>query len=143
VQLFLPRNLDEIIQGLTHAITQELKRLLYLGPLRSYPPRHLAFAQYHDPNWFAGGGYAWDIVRRNAQVRAAVNMWLGSAERLQTPYELVVRDLVPDRVISRELSPRIAKALHDLLHNLFAGDDQNLQDQILGLQIESHWQRFW
>jgi len=127
VQLFLPRNLDEIIHGVTNAIAQELKRLSYLGPLRSYPPRHLAFAQYHDPNWFAGGGHAWDVVRRDAQVRAAVNMWLGSAQRLQTPYELVVRDLVPDRVISSELSPKIAQVLHDLLRHLLQGSEEDRQ----------------
>ena len=138
VQLFLPRNLDEIIQGLTNAIGQELKRLSYLGPLRSYPPRHLAFAQYHDPNWFAGGGHAWDAVRRDERVRAAVNMWLGSEQRLQTPYELVVRDLVPDRVISRELPPKIAKALHDLLRDLVAGEDQDVQGKVLDLQVAQH-----
>ncbi len=72
----------------------EMSRLQYLGPLRSYPPRHLAFAQHHDPNWYAGGGYAWDVVRRDARVRALVNEWLNSPDRLQTPYELVIRDLV-------------------------------------------------
>jgi len=94
VRFFLPRTLDEIIRGLSDTVASELARLRYLGPLRSYPPRHLAFSQYHDPNWFAGGGYAWDVVRRNERVRKAVNEWLGSAERLQTPYEMVVRELV-------------------------------------------------
>lgn len=54
---FLPRTCDELIRGLNDAVGQELSRVQYLGPLRSYPPRHLAFAQYHDPNWLAGGGY--------------------------------------------------------------------------------------
>ncbi len=94
VQFFLPRTLDELIRGISAAIHWELTRLQYLGPLRSYPPRHLAFSQHHDPNWFAGGGYAWDVVRRDHKVRAAVNSWLGSPNRLQTPYELVVRELV-------------------------------------------------
>jgi len=71
-----------------------LLRLRYLGPLRSYPPRHLAFAQHHDPNWYAGGGYAWDVVRRDAEVRKLVNQWLTAKDRLQTPYELILRDLV-------------------------------------------------
>ena len=63
VRLFIPRTLDELIRGIGRAIYDELARLQYLGPLRSYPPRHLAFSQYHDPNWYAGGGYAWDVVR--------------------------------------------------------------------------------
>jgi hypothetical protein len=94
MRFFLPRTLDELIRGLNDTIGQELSRLRYLGPLRSYPPRHLAFAQDHDPNWFAGGGYAWDVVRRDENVRNAVNSWLKAPGRLQTPYELIVRELV-------------------------------------------------
>jgi AAA domain, putative AbiEii toxin, Type IV TA system len=94
MRFFLPRTLNDLIRGLNDAIGQELLRLRYLGPLRSYPPRHLAFAQHHDPNWFAGGGYAWDVVRRDEHVRNAVNSWLKAPDRLQTPYELIVRELV-------------------------------------------------
>jgi hypothetical protein len=79
---------------LTNAIARELKRLSYLGPLRSYPPRHLAFSQHHDPNWYAGGGYTWDVVRRDAHVRNQVNAWLSAPDRLQTPYRLDIRRLV-------------------------------------------------
>jgi hypothetical protein len=66
----------------------------YLGPLRSYPPRHIAFAEHEDLNWFAGGGYAWDIVRRDAGVRTQVNTWLGDEEKLSTPYELSIKHLL-------------------------------------------------
>jgi predicted ATPase len=133
VRFFLPRTLDELIHGLNDAVAQELSRLRYLGPLRSYPPRHLAFSQHHDPNWFAGGGYAWDIVRRDESVRAAVNAWLGSEKLLKTCYELVVRDLLPDRVIAKELSPKIAKALHDVVRDLLrpaaaTGDEHDSLD---------------
>ena len=47
-----------------------------------------------------------------------MNAWLGSEKRLQTCYELVVRDLLPDRVIAKDLSPKIAKALHDVVRDL-------------------------
>jgi hypothetical protein len=85
--------LDELIKGSSQAVAQELKKLQYLGPLRSFPPRHLAFSEHEDANWYAGGGYAWDVVRRDDRVREAVNKWLGS-DKLQTPYKLVVRSLV-------------------------------------------------
>lgn len=94
VRFFIPRTLDELIKGIGQAVTDELSCLQYLGPLRSYPPRHLAFAQNHDPNWLAGGGYAWDVIRRDAEVRKLVNAWLIAPDRLQTPYELILRDLV-------------------------------------------------
>lgn len=94
VRFFIPRTLDELIKGIGQGVADELSCLQYLGPLRSYPPRHLAFAQSHDPNWFAGGGYAWDVVRRDVEVRKLVNAWLIAPDRLQTPYELILRDLV-------------------------------------------------
>ena len=94
VRFFLPRTLDELIKGIGQAVAEELTCLQYLGPLRSYPPRHLAFAQHHDPNWIAGGGYAWDVVRRDAEVRKLVNAWLTAPDRLQTPYELRIRHLL-------------------------------------------------
>jgi hypothetical protein len=94
ITLYFPRMLSEIITGLTDTVKNELMRLQYLGPLRSYPPRHLAFSQQYDLNWYAGGGYAWDMVRKNAKIRNIVNIWLGAKDRLQTPYELIVRDLV-------------------------------------------------
>jgi hypothetical protein len=82
-----------LIKGLADTLAAELKQLQYLGPLRSFPPRHLAFAEHEDANWYAGGGYAWDVVRRDDAVREAVNGWLGSF-KLKTPYKLVVRSLV-------------------------------------------------
>jgi hypothetical protein len=94
VRFFIPRTLDELIRGIGRSVAEELTRLQYLGPLRSYPPRHLVFSQHHDPNWFAGGGYAWDVLRRDGRVRQQVNSWLTAPDRLQTPYELVLRDLV-------------------------------------------------
>ncbi len=94
IRTFIPQKLDELIRGVNQAIAEEIGKLQYLGPLRSYPPRHLAFSQHHDPNWFAGGGYAWDVVRRDSKVRELVNNWLMAPDRLQTRYELVLRDLV-------------------------------------------------
>jgi len=73
VRFFIPRKLDDLLKGLMKSIQSEINRLQYLGPLRSYPPRHLAFSQHQDPNWYSGGGYAWDVVRADAHVRKLVN----------------------------------------------------------------------
>ena len=129
--IFVPKALRELVGGLGAAIENDLRRLRYLGPLRSYPPRHLAFAQHHDPNWFAGGGYAWDEVRRNGTVRRRVNAWLGEPKRLQTPYQLVVRELLPDDLVASELSLRLDDELHDLLATIIArfadGEQSDIQ----------------
>ena len=94
LRFFLPRILDELIRELNALIESEVNRMQYLGPLRSYPPRHIAFAEHEDLNWFAGGGYAWDIVRRDVRVRNQVNTWLGDKEKLSTPYELSIKHLL-------------------------------------------------
>jgi hypothetical protein len=93
VRFYLPRTLNDLIKGIADTLANELKQLQYLGPLRSFPPRHLAFAEHEDANWYAGGGYAWDVVRRDDTVRESVNDWLGS-DKLKTPYKLVVRSLI-------------------------------------------------
>jgi hypothetical protein len=107
VRFFLPRMIDELIRGLSDAISGQLSRLHYLGPLRSYPPRHLAFAQHHDPNRFAGGGYAWDVVRENPSVREKVNIWLGDKNKLSTPYELKIRHLLTIDDLQEDYTNRI------------------------------------
>ena len=117
---FVPKALRELVGGLGAAIEGEIRRLRYLGPLRSYPPCHLTFTQHHDPNWFAGGGYAWDVVRKRGEVRRRVNAWLGDANRLQTNYKLVVRDLLPSDLVASELSRRLDGELHDLLASIIA-----------------------
>jgi hypothetical protein len=85
--------LNDLIKGLSDALAWELRQLQYLGPLRSFPARHVAFAENEDANWYAGGGYAWDVVRNDNNVRKAVNGWLGS-DKLRTPYELRIKELV-------------------------------------------------
>jgi hypothetical protein len=94
VRFFIPRTVDELIRGISRTIHEELTRLYYLGPLRSYPPRHLAFSQHQDPNWYAGGGHSWDIVRRDASIRDKANRWLGDPDKLGTHYELTIRHLL-------------------------------------------------
>ena len=119
----LLRALRELMGGLGTALEEEIRRLRYLGPLRSYPPRHLAFSQHHDPNWFAGGGYAWDVVRTDENVRKRVNAWLGDANRLKTPYELKVRYLLPAEVVSEKLPAKLHKVLYDFAASLLEGTE--------------------
>lgn len=124
VTAYLPRVLDDLVGGLTSALSGELERLQYLGPIRSLPPRHIAFAEQGDADWYAGGAYAWDLVRHNDKVRAAVNTWLGS-DKLKTPYKLTVRSLV---ALDQVQSPLDA-ALEDLSADAF------------GIEVTSDWDR--
>lgn len=108
-RLFVPRAVADLVSGVNGALEKQLHRVRYLGPLRSFPRRHLAFGDEHDGNWLAGGGYAWDVVRTNAKVREAVNGWLGG-DALQTKYQLKIRPLTP----LDELEKRLADAIESL-----------------------------
>jgi len=126
IELFLPRILQDIVLGFPQIAEKEINRLTYLGPLRSYPPRHIAFSQYHDPNWQAGGGATWDIVRKDHKIRSMVNDWLGDIEKLSTHYELRVRNLLTvDDLRSKysDLSNRIINDVH-----LELADDDGAMD---------------
>ena len=129
-RLFVPKTLRDLVGGIGAAIEDGIRRLHYLGPLRSYPPRHLAFSQHHDPNWFAGGGYAWDMVRTREDVRQRVNAWLGDADRLKTPYELEVRDLLPAAIVSKELPAKIGVTLSDFAKTVVEGEYLKLAETI-------------
>ena len=119
-RLFLPRILHDLVEGISSIIETAVRDLVYLGPLRSYPPRHLAFSQHHDPNWLAGGGHAWDVVRAREDVRARVNEWLGDENRLKTPYGLEILNFLPAMSMPEELSSKLEKTLHGLFNEFLS-----------------------
>lgn len=105
--------LEEIVCDLNRSVTKELGRLCYLGPLRSYPPRHLLLPEARDRNWFAGGGYAWEALARDDRLRARINEWL-SSDRLQTRYKLGRRRFVNPREASALIKAKLDEILGDL-----------------------------
>ncbi|MGJ5629431.1 DUF3696 domain-containing protein [Nostoc sp. CALU 1950] len=107
-----------LIEIINDAIEDEIGRLQYLGPFRTYPPRHFAFSRQQDANWHAGGGYAWDILLNNTEVRQKVNAWLGDSKIMKTPYELKVRNLFSDTEVSKMLDSRITNKLRELTTQL-------------------------
>jgi len=107
VRMFLPRIIDELVEGVASTFSEELNTLTYLGPLRSLPDRHFAFSKHSDPNWKSGGGYAWDVVQRDGAVRDRVNIWLNSKDRLQTPYLLNVNQLFTIDDLDQEYANQI------------------------------------
>jgi len=123
--LLFPRLINELIKGLAEIVDEQLTRFRYLGPLRSYPPRHLAFAQYHDPNWQAGGGFAWDEVRKDLDLRNKINEWLGDAEKLSTPYELVVRHLLTIDDLEKHYSKRVDSIEGDFVNDQLGYEDED------------------
>lgn len=136
-ELLLPTVLHDLVSGLSTALEDEISGLRYLGPLRSYPPRHLAFSQHHDANWFAGGGYAWDVARTRKDIRDRVNQWLGDPDRMKTPYELQVRDLLPANTLSGPLATDLTVSAKDLTRRLLVEMAGGSPSEALSLALES------
>lgn len=113
VHLFFPRQVATLMDAIHKVVRGEIGSLSYLGPLRSFPARHMASAEQGDRNWYAGGGYAWDVVKRNATVRDAVNNWLGAAF-MKTPYRLGVRALVALDQMRNPLAITLEKIVKNL-----------------------------
>lgn len=84
IRFLLPRSLNDLIKGISDALTTELKGLRYLGPLRNVPPRHVVFQQQQDENWMSSGDFAWELLRRDKALREKVNQWLGGHPGVST-----------------------------------------------------------
>lgn len=119
-KLFFPRLLAEIQDDLIAAVTQELSKVQYLGPIRFVPPRHLAHAEAQDPNWFAGGGKAWETLLRDEKIRARVNAWLQREDRLQSRYEVVVREYLA--------ADELGEPIHSALQIIHENAEQTAKD---------------
>ena len=133
----LPGILHDLVGSISSILEMEMRKLVYLGPLRSYPPRHLVASQHHDPNWFSGGGYAWDVIRTRDDVRKRVNEWLGDSRWLKTPYQLEIRDLVSAASLPEELSPKLEAAVHGLVRRLLDAISGGEHSELLTETIET------
>ena len=110
IRQHLPGMVEEILVGIGEAIGQEIGKLTYLGPLRTYPPRHVAFSESNDQNWVAGGGAAWDLVKKDSSIRQKVNEWLGDEKKLSTHYEVKKRYLLTIESIQGKFAELASRA---------------------------------
>jgi hypothetical protein len=85
-------------------VLADMLKVQYLGPLRSYPSRNTAVRGERAASWLSDGQHAWDALRNDPSVRAAVNDWLGSSDRLDTPYRLETRRLVDLQTVVNAIS---------------------------------------
>jgi hypothetical protein len=110
--------LGSLLEVTEKTIDRQLRRLNYLGPLRSFPRRKFDLSEHDDPNWFAGGGYAWQAVKHDSEIRTLVNAWLGS-DRLDTRYKFEERQLTSLSALEKTFRDRSNDTIKGLSHHSF------------------------
>ena len=129
---FLPEILRDNILGVSRSLRGILNKMIYLGPLRTYPSRHFAFSSFQqDANWVSGGGQAWDILLKDKKLRDKVNKWLNDPERLDIPYQFEVRQLFPESDIESEILSLFDYQV-DYDSNDMEDDDLGIPPDIMG-----------
>jgi predicted ATPase len=132
IEGYLPGILEEIVVGVSSGIKRQLRRLTYLGPLRTYPPRHIGISETNDPNWEAGGGSAWEVVRRDSRLRQKVNEWLADEKKLSTSYELRIRNLITVESLKSKMAELASKAVSEVWDGAFEPDEEGVYKDVLG-----------
>lgn len=135
--------LSNLLNAFSKYFQEEIEKLEYLGPLRSYPPRSLDSSQDNDPNWISGGGFAWKVVRDNRVVRDKINNWLTKEDKIQVPYELAVQHLHTLDGIEKKYTEYVYEILGKYFNNyvsdldeeeksdLDAGDTYDLMENLM------------
>lgn len=131
--------LDQIEQGsiianslneIFEIINSSYKNLIYLGPIRSYPTRDISLTNESSEDMDYN---AWNIVKKDANVRDKVNRWLGGKDsKLKTGYELSVKKYLDPKDYLESLLNIIANpsAYEYDLKELFALEDEQFYDYL-------------
>lgn len=99
----LPQLIHTLVSTAAERVSDYLRSLSYLGPLRAYPDRSFSLNDQTDPNWRAGGGQAWELLRDEAPLREEVNQFLGK-KHLQTGYEFRLNHFVDTDAAAKKLA---------------------------------------
>ena len=129
---------EEWLKWIREQFHEVLEALRYLGPLRCYPAREFSGRHDEDPNWFSGGGHAWEVLRDDPAVLKQVNEWLASLQGPGAMYELK-----PQTPIRREAArKRLAAKLEtesskpvDLLQSALSSTELILADRQTGVEV--------
>ena len=91
--------LECLAESANAEVNLALKAISYLGPLRWIPPRLIPEGEQFDASWQAGGGEAWQRLRREPDLRERVNRFL--QDTLQSQHRLKCQLLVPQMDVEK------------------------------------------
>jgi hypothetical protein len=124
VALNFERYLGPLLQDIHDLLTISLGGLVYLGPLRNMPERHLS-AEKMDGRNIAGGSAALLKVINDSELRDKINTCLG---KLNTAYELRVQATLGEDDIRRWVERSVKLSLRTIIED--AVKTPAVQDEI-------------
>ncbi len=132
VELYFERSLTPLLKDVHDLFTASLGELIYLGPLRKLPKRHLDAEELHSLD-VSSGASAWLKVMSDAAVREKVNAWLGNEENLKTAYELKVQAVLSEGDIRRRGEQAIKDAQEAIVRKVV--HDENVQEEVETIRL--------
>lgn len=103
IRVRLPRFISSFSASAFGVIGEYLDGIRYLGPMRHYPDRQIFRSKQTKIEEDSTGVFAYQMLFREARAREAVNDWLGSEQRFQTPYRFEVGRFVDESNAKNEL----------------------------------------
>jgi len=89
----LTERVSRLVVGPLELLRAEIKKFIYLGPLRTVPPRNFTPVRSPVESRWAHGLAAWDLLAtEDGALVSTLNEWLEGANRFNTGYRLSVKN---------------------------------------------------
>ena len=130
VRINRDRRLSSLITGPGELVRDELKKLCYIGPIRSIPPRgYRPFSSPSSLNRWADGLAAYDVLFNSDEpFLENVNSWMANEDKLSSGYRVEVKKY-------REL-PDEHPLMRTILQDQILDEDVKLRDLLLSLPLQ-------
>lgn len=134
--------LNSAICGPLQCLSDWLKKMVYIGPLRDLPPRNIVPQMTIDRSRWAKGLAAWEVIPKATKKQLAlVNHWLGE-DRLRTGYQVQAkkyRELCKDSnvwdLFNEEMDSTLLDDIKSELKSLPQKIRVTLKEQRTGIEV--------
>jgi len=131
IEINRDRRLSSLITGPGELVRDELKKICYIGPIRTIPPRgYRPFSSPSSLNRWAGGLAAYDILFNSDEpFLDIVNSWMTNKDKLSSGYRVEVKKY-------RELPENLGEDID--LQNLPVQRRLLIRDKVRDIELSPH-----
>lgn len=131
IEINRDRRLSSLITGPGELVRDELKKICYIGPIRTIPPRgYRPFSSPSSLNRWAGGLAAYDVLFNSDEpFLDIVNSWMTNKDKLSSGYRVEVKKY-------RELPENLGEDID--LQNLPVQRRLLIRDKVRDIELSPH-----